>query len=89
MARRPEEILEQARKLIDAETELFPDRYPIEYDPIRRFCHMSDDTNPLFLDPEYAHQTKHGEVLCPPLMITRPGYGGNGAWPPSERTRVS
>lgn len=83
MPKTPEEILEEARKLIGAETELVAGRYPVEYDPIRRYCHMSDDTNPLFLDPEYAKQTKYGEVICPSLLV---GYfAGNGVWPPVDR----
>lgn len=81
----PAEILEEARKFIGVETELAPDRYPVEYDTIRSFCHISDDPNPLFLDPEYARQTIYGEVVCPPLLITTPVLEGNGPWPPAER----
>ena len=29
---------------------------------------MTDDTNPLFLDPDYAAGTKHGGVIAPPVM---------------------
>ena len=84
MAKTPEEILEEARKHIGRETRSSQGRYPVEYDPIRRFCHMSGDANPLFLDPEYARKTKHGEVVCPPLFV---GYfGSGGLWPPSQET---
>ncbi|MBI2848499.1 MAG: MaoC family dehydratase N-terminal domain-containing protein [Chloroflexi bacterium] len=82
MAKTPEEILEEARKLIGTETKPVPMRYPVEYDPIRRYCHMNDDTNPLFLDPEYAKKTKYGEVICPPLFIGI--AGGSGPWPPPK-----
>ena len=63
----PDEILEEARKLIGRETEpvLFP--YPVEHETIRRYCMMVDDENPLFLDPDYAKQTKYGAVLYPPF----------------------
>ena len=57
-------------------------RYPVEYEPIRRFCHMVEDTNPLFLDPDYAARTKYGSVIAPPVMMG--GFSGPGIWPPVE-----
>jgi acyl dehydratase len=57
-------------------------RYPVEHDPIRRHCHMVGDTNPLFLDEEFARQGPYGAVICPPTLISY--FAGNGAWPPSE-----
>ena len=63
----PEEILEEARKMIGNETEPVASPYPVEYEPIRRYCLMVDDDNPLFLDPEYARKTKYGEVILPPF----------------------
>ena len=64
--RSPEEVLEEARKMIGRETKpvVFP--YPLEYEPVRRYCLMIDDGNPLYLDPEYAKQTKWGGVPYPP-----------------------
>lgn len=56
-------------------------RYPVEYDPIRRHCHMVEDENPLFLDPNFAKETSHGGVIAPPVLA---GYfAGDGAWPPT------
>lgn len=56
-------------------------RYPVEYDPIRRHCHMAHDENPLFLDPEFAKQGPYGDVIAPPVMS---GYfAGRGVWPPA------
>lgn len=81
MAKTPEEMLTEARKLIGRETKPVQGRYPVEYDPIRRYCHMNDDTNPLFLDPEYAKKTRYGEVICPPLMVAN--FAGPGIWPPA------
>lgn len=81
MAKTPEEMLVEARKLIGRETKPVPGRYPVEYDPIRRYCHMNDDTNPLFLDPEYAKKTGYGEVIVPPLMVAN--FAGQGIWPPA------
>lgn len=80
----PEEILEEARKLIGAESEPSHGRYPVEYEPIRRYCHMSDDDNPLFLDPEYAKKSQYGDVICPPLFIGN--HTGPGLWPPVRET---
>lgn len=59
-------------------------RYPVEYDPIRRYCHMTGDTNPLFLDPEVAAAGPHGGVVVPPPMV--PYFAGKGPWPRQERS---
>lgn len=83
--RSPKEILEIAQQFIGSETEPVKARYPVEYDPIRRYCQMTGDDNPLFLDPEYAKKTKWGAVLSPALML---GYfGGLGNWPPVIQER--
>lgn len=76
----PEEILEDARKFIGTESQPVTSRYPVEYDPIRRYCHMVDDDNPLFLDPEYAATTEFGSVVAPPFFIRQ--TAGPGPWPP-------
>jgi hypothetical protein len=54
------------------ETPLTRGRYPVEFDAIRRHCHMVDDTNPLFLE----------EGVCPPVMLDY--FASRGAWPPGE-----
>lgn len=56
-------------------------RYPVEHDAIRRHCHMVDDNNPLFLDPEYAATTSHGTVLCPPSGWLALYFASLGPWP--------
>ncbi len=60
-------------------------RYPVEYDPIRRHCHMTGDTNPLFIDPEFARETgPHGDVVVPPSLL--PTYFASaGPWPRRRR----
>jgi acyl dehydratase len=63
-------------------TEVTPGRYPVEYDPIRRHCHMVEDRNPLFLDPEFAAGARHGAVIAPPVMVDY--FAGNGVWPPVQ-----
>jgi len=64
-----EEILEEARKLIGTTTKPIVAKYPVEYEPIARYCKMVDDSNPLFLDSEYAQKTKHASVFLPPLAV--------------------
>jgi acyl dehydratase len=65
----PAQILAAARQLIGVETAPIEAMYPIEYEPIRRYCHAAGDTNPLFLDPAHARSTAYGAVLCPPLAL--------------------
>lgn len=72
-----EEILEEARKMIGRETKPVTSKYPVEYEPIRRYCMMVDDDNPLFLDPEYAKSTKYGEVMLPPFATFGIMSGGS------------
>ncbi len=69
------------RKYIGFETAKARGRYPVEYDAIRRHCHMVDDNNPLFLDPEYAKTTAHGAVLCPPSGWLALYFASLGPWP--------
>ncbi|HXG36044.1 MAG TPA: MaoC family dehydratase N-terminal domain-containing protein [Dehalococcoidia bacterium] len=57
-------------------------RYPVEYDPIRRHCHMVEDRNPLFLDPDYAARSRHGAVICPPSGWLAMYFASLGPWPP-------
>jgi acyl dehydratase len=75
--------LEAARaEWIGKKTTRTAGRYPVEYDPIRRHCHMVEDTNPLFLDPSSSEAAAHGGVIAPPVLA---GYfAGNGIWPKSE-----
>src|SRR2546422_3095994 len=74
--------LEAVRKqYIGFETTLAKGRYPVEYDAIRRHCHMVDDNNPLFLDPEYAKGTSHGAALCPPSGWLALYFASLGPWP--------
>jgi len=69
------------QKYIGFETAVVRGRYPVEHDPIRRHCHMVDDNNPLFLDPEYAATTHHGAVLCPPSGWLALYFASLGPWP--------
>ncbi|MBI1885891.1 MAG: MaoC family dehydratase N-terminal domain-containing protein [Chloroflexi bacterium] len=70
------------RKYVGMETVPTRGRYPVEHDPIRRHCHMVEDTNPLFLDPEYAGKTPWGSVICPPSGWLAMYFASFGPWPP-------
>lgn len=68
-------------KYIGFETAKARGRYPVEHDPIRRHCHMVEDSNPLFLDPAYAAKTEHGANLCPPSGWLALLFASLGPWP--------
>ncbi|BBY12531.1 hypothetical protein MMARJ_32710 [Mycobacterium marseillense] len=61
-------------------------RYPVEYDPIRRYCNMIHDLNPLFLDPEVARSGPYGEVIAPGPLL--PYFAGGGPWPRKPKSGV-
>ena len=94
-----ERILAEARRQIGAETSLRWALYPVEHEPIRRWCHMVECNNPLYLDPAYAAGTRFGRVVCPPLMIpifatlglpSRPSASGPEIdWPPAPAGQPS
>ena len=63
-------------------TDVSRGRYPVEYDAIRRHCHMVEDRNPLFLNPDYAESTAHGAVIAPPVMTRY--FASAGIWPPLD-----
>ena len=73
------------REWIGRSTPVTQGRYPVEYDPIRRHCHMVEDSNPLFLDPEFAATTRFGSVIAPPTLADY--FAGNGVWPRSAEGR--
>jgi acyl dehydratase len=75
------DIEEVRRQYIGFETALTKGRYPVECDAIRRHCHMVDDNNPLFLDPEYAKTTSHEAVVSPPSGWLALYFASLGPWP--------
>ena len=77
----PYDIEDVRRKYIGFETARARGRYPVEHDAIRRHCHMVDENNPLFVDPDYAASTEHGAVLCPPSGWLAHYFASLGPWP--------
>jgi acyl dehydratase len=59
-------------------------RYPVEYDPIRRYCNMIHDDNPLYLDPDIARGGPHAGVVVPGPLL--PYFAGGGPWPRKPKT---
>ena len=72
----PYNIEEVRRKYIGFETAKASGRYPVEHDPIRRHCHMVEDNNPLFIDPD-----RGGGTLCPPSGWLAHYFASLGPWP--------
>ncbi len=64
-----ERMLAEAQAYIGRESTLRWSKYPVEHEPIRRWCHMVELNHPRYLDPEYAAATSWGKVECPPPMI--------------------
>ena len=77
----PYDIDAVREKYIGFETAKARGRYPVEYDAIRRHCHMVDDNNPLFLDPAYAAGTAHGAVVVPQSGWLALYFASLGPWP--------
>ena len=60
-------IPDEARAMIGAESEPVTG-YPVSEHEIRRYAYAVDDLNPLWTDPEYARNTRHGGIVAPPLF---------------------
>jgi len=45
-----------------------PARHLIERGAIRRFAEAIGDSNPLWVDEEYARKTRHGGIVAPPTF---------------------
>ena len=83
----PYDIESVRQEWLGRTTDVVRGRYPVEYDSIRRHCHMVEDTNPLFLDPEYGEASEHGAVIAPPVMTRY--FAGAGVWPPTADNAVN
>lgn len=70
------------KEWIGKETALVVGRYPVEYDPIRRYCHMVGDLNPLHLDPEFAKAQGYKDVVCPAAIVRN--FALPMPWPPGD-----
>ena len=48
---------------------------------------MVEDTNPLFLDPQYGKASEWGAVIAPPVMTRY--FAGAGVWPPQADDQIN
>ena len=57
----------------------FPIEYPflryVNQDSITHVARGIGDDNPLFIDPDYAKNTRHGKLLAPPAIFYALGWG--------------
>jgi len=65
--RQIDEWVEETKKMTGKEArERETWNYDVTADTIRHFCYGTDDDNPLYMDPEYAAETKYGKLIAPP-----------------------
>lgn len=48
---------------------LEPSQDPVNQAMIRHWCHAIGDSNPIYLDPQAAASSSHGQVIAPPAML--------------------
>ena len=76
-------ITDEIRALIGLESEPERNRFPISAEMAYDVADAIEDYNPLYVDPDYAANSRFGSLLCPPLAawkdIAPPiGYFGAG-----------
>ncbi len=66
-----ERSLDDLRRRIGVKIEntIEPWCYEATRDNIRHYAHGIGDDNPLWCDPEYAKQTRYGDVIAPPSFV--------------------
>jgi acyl dehydratase len=60
-------ITAEVRALIGHETAPERNRFPISDEMAYDVADATEDSNPLYVDPEYAKNSRFGGILCPPL----------------------
>ena len=66
----PQLISEDLAELIGKQFD--PVILEVERGAIRRYALAAQEPNPLYSDVEYAKQSKHGEIICPPCFFGWP-----------------
>ena len=56
-------------KAILGKEEYFPGKEVVDRSSIRRYAQSISDLNPLYLDDEFARQSKYGGIVAPPTYI--------------------
>jgi acyl dehydratase len=58
------EVMKELRGMVGVMTQ--PVINEVEKGAIRRYAEAVGDPNPLYSDPEYARNSRYGEIICPP-----------------------
>lgn len=64
-------LTEEAKAYVGREGEAVTG-YPVTEHEIRRFCYAVDDSNPRYVDPQYAAGTRAKGIVAPPLFVSVP-----------------
>src|SRR5713226_4508197 len=75
-------IPEEARALVGQVLGVYSE--VVERGAIRRYCQAMGNLNPLYLDEEYARDTRYGGVIAPPLFINSVAVYPPGTPEPGE-----
>ena len=57
--------------------------FEVEKEPIRRFADAVGDQNPLYLDEEYARNSRYGSIIAPPGFMSSPWFSQPKSGAPS------
>jgi uncharacterized OB-fold protein/acyl dehydratase len=70
-------FLEELRSEIGVEGKPQVARDPVNQPMIRHWCDAMEDRNPVYVDPEFAAKSIHGEIVAPPTMLNAWTMAGN------------
>lgn len=66
----PDQLYAALQELVGQETgPAVPAPDEVNVPMVRHWCEAIGDTNPVYLDPEQAAQTVHGDLVAPPTML--------------------
>lgn len=71
------------KQYVGVESELIEGPDEVCKPMIRHWCEVMQETNPLYLDEEYAKNSKYGGIIAPPMQVQV--YTMNPLWPESNR----
>ncbi len=77
-----DEMIALARSMIGVEHLVKPNCEVASQDAIRHWCYGIGDTNPLYLDEDYARGTRYGGIIAPPNFLVACGTGPMYPWDP-------
>lgn len=69
-------FVESLRAGIGKQSPSTPTRDPVNQSMIRHWCDAMTDHNPVYVDPDAARESTHGEIVAPPSMLQAWGMRG-------------